>query len=89
MEILTKGVTLSIKDAINDAARRNPSAQQQFLDWLSEQDEEDVNAINAALMSGSVNTRELADLLKAQGAPITGNRLYDYRKTLLGQRVTG
>ena len=89
MEILMKGVTLSIKDAINDAARRNPSAQQQFLDWLSEQDEEDVNAINAALMSGSVNTRELADLLKAQGAPITGNRLYDYRKTLLGQRVTG
>ena len=84
-----KGVTLSIKDAINDAARRNPSAQQQFLDWLSEQDEEDVNAINAALMSGSVNTRELADLLKAQGAPITSNRLYDYRKTLLGQRVTG
>lgn len=89
MENLTKGVTLSIKDAINDAARRNPSAQQQFLDWLSEQDEEDVNAINAALMSGSVNTRELADLLKAQGAPITSNRLYDYRKTLLGQRVTG
>ena len=89
MEILMKGVTLSIKDAINDAARRNPSAQQQFLDWLSEQDEEDVNAINAALMSGSVNTRELADLLKAQGAPITGNRLYDYRKSLLGQRVTG
>ena len=89
MEILMKGVTLSIKDAINDAARRNPSAQQQFLDWLSEQDEEDVNAINAALTSGSVNTRELADLLKAQGAPITGNRLYDYRKTLLGQRVTG
>lgn len=89
MEILMKGVTLSIKDAINDAARRNPSAQQQFLDWLSEQDEEDVNAINAALMSGSVNTRELADLLKAQGAPITSNRLYDYRKTLLGQRVTG
>ena len=80
---------MSIKDAINDAARRNPSAQQQFLDWLSEQDEEDVNAINAALMSGSVNTRELADLLKAQGAPITSNRLYDYRKTLLGQRVTG
>ena len=78
MEILMKGVTLSIKDAINDAARRNPSAQQQFLDWLSEQDEEDVNAINAALMSGSVNTRELADLLKAQGAPITSNRLYDY-----------
>ena len=89
MEILTKGVTLSIKDAINDAARRNPSAQQQFLNWLSEQDEEDVSAINAALTSGSVNTRELADLLKAQGAPITGNRLYDYRKTLLGQRVTG
>ena len=89
MEILMKGVTLSIKDAINDEARRNPSAQQQFLDWLSEQDEEDVNAINAALMSGSVNTRELADLLKAQGAPITSNRLYDYRKTLLGQRVTG
>ena len=89
MENLTKGVTLSIKDAINDAARRNPSAQQQFLDWLSEQDEEDVTAINAALTSGSVNTRELADLLKAQGAPITGNRLYDYRKTLLGQRVTG
>ena len=48
-----------------------------------------MNAINAALMSGSVNTRELADLLKAQGAPITSNRLYDYRKTLLGQRVTG
>ena len=89
MENLTKGVTLSIKDAINDAARRNPSAQQQFLNWLSEQDEEDVSAINAALTSGSVNTRELADLLKAQGAPITGNRLYDYRKTLLGQRVTG
>ena len=89
MENLTKGVTLRIKDAINDAARRNPSAQQQFLDWLSEQDEEDVSAINAALTSGSVNTRELADLLKAQGAPITGNRLYDYRKTLLGQRVTG
>lgn len=89
MENLTKGVTLSIKDAINDAARRNPSAQQQFLDWLSEQDEDDVSAINAALTSGSVNTRELADLLKAQGAPITGNRLYDYRKTLLGQRVKG
>ena len=89
MENLTKGVTLRIKDAINDAARRHPSAQQQFLDWLSEQDEEDVSAINAALTSGSVNTRELADLLKAQGAPITGNRLYDYRKTLLGQRVTG
>ena len=89
MENLTKGVTLSIKDAINDAARRNPSAQQQFLDWLSEQDEDDVSAINAALTSGSVNTRELADLLKAQGAPITGNRLYDYRKSLLGQRVTG
>lgn len=89
MENLTKGVTLSIKDAINDAARRNPSAQQQFLDWLSEQDEDDVSAINAALTSGSVNTRELADLLKAQGAPITGNRLYDYRKTLLPKRVTG
>ncbi len=89
MENLTKGVTLSIKDAINDAARRNPSAQQQFLNWLDEQDQNDVSAINAALTSGSVNTRELADLLKAQGAPITGNRLYDYRKTLLGQRVTG
>ena len=89
MENLTKGVTLSIKDAINDAARRNPSAQQQFLNWLDEQDQNDVSAINAALTSGSVNTRELADLLKAQGAPITGNRLYDYRKTILGQRVTG
>ena len=89
MENLTKGVTLSIKDAINDAARRNPSAQQQFLNWLDEQDQNDVSAINAALTSGSVNTRELADLLKAQGAPITGNRLYDYRKTRLGQRVTG
>ena len=89
MENLTKGVTLSIKDAINDAARRSPSAQQQFLNWLDEQDQNDVSAINAALTSGSVNTRELADLLKAQGAPITGNRLYDYRKTLLGQRVTG
>ena len=89
MENLTKGVTLSIKDAINDAARRNPSAQQQFLNWLDEQDQNDVSAINAALTSGSVSTRELADLLKAQGAPITGNRLYDYRKTLLGQRVTG
>ena len=89
MEILMKGVTLSIKDAINDAARRNPSAQQQFLNWLDEQDQNDVSAINAALTSGSVNTRELADLLKAQGAPITGNRLYDYRRTLLPKRVTG
>ena len=89
MEILMKGVTLSIKDAINDAARRNPGAQQQFLNWLDEQDQNDVSAINAALTSGSVNTRELADLLKAQGAPITGNRLYDYRTTRLGQRVTG
>lgn len=80
---------MSIRDAINAAAQKRPPAQQQFLDWLDEQDQEDVQAINSALVNGTVNTRELAEVLKEQGAPITGNRLYDYRRSLMPKRVKG
>lgn len=89
MVTITKGITLSIRDAINAAAQKNPPAQQQFLDWLDDQTAEDRQAIDAALVNGTINTRHLADVLKDHGAPITGNRLYDYRRSLMPKRVQG
>lgn len=85
---LTKRVTVSIQDRIRKATQQKPLAQDRFLRWLDEQPPEDREFIENAIRSGKPNANELAQILKDEGADITGNRLRDYRKTLLGQRVT-
>lgn len=80
---------MSIRDRITKAKQQNPRAQDRFLRWLEEQPPEDRESIDDAVRAGKPNAAELAEILKDEGADITPQRIRDYRKTLLGQRVTG
>ena len=82
---------MNIRDAIASATVQKKRAHDEFTDWLSKQDPEDVEAINAVLRQDRPNpsVRDLRAVLIDQGAPLTSNRLYDYRTSLRGQRVKG
>lgn len=86
---LPKGTLLSISDQIVAAIGGKSDVQQKFIDWMDELPEGDRLYIDGVLVNGDVSVGTVHDILVQNGAPVTRNRLYDYRRTLLPKRVKG